>query len=130
MKTKEDVESYLMRMGVPYADTGDNTWVITGADGVENMAIAFDAPVLVFRVKVLPLPKDPAQKVELYETVLGFNAREMVHGAYGIEADSLVITDALQLENLDFNEFQATVDDITLAVADHYTRLSKFRAAA
>ena len=43
MKTKEDVESYLMRMGVPYADTGDNTWVITGADGVENMAIAFDA---------------------------------------------------------------------------------------
>ena len=130
MKTKEDVESYLMRMGVPYADTGNATWVITGAGGVDNIALAFRDPVLVFRVKILPLPKDAAQKVELYETVLGFNAREMVHGAYGIEADSLVITDALQLENLDFNEFQATVDDITLAVADHHSRLSKFRAAA
>jgi hypothetical protein len=130
VKSKEDVESYLMRMGVPYADTGNATWVISGADGVENMIIAFRDPVLVFRVKVLPLPKDDKQKVELYETVLGFNAKEMVHGAYGIEGESLVITDALQLENLDFNEFQATVDDITLAVADHYTRLSKFRAAA
>lgn len=126
MKSKEDVESYLMRMAVPYADAGNNTWIISGADGVENVALALKDPLLVFRVRVLALPKDDKLKIELYETVLGWNAKEMVHGAYGIEEDSLVITDALELENLDFNEFQATVDDITLAVADHYSRLGKF----
>ena len=36
----------------------------------------------------------------------------------------------LQLENLDYNEFAATVDDITLAVASHHGRLAKFREAA
>src|SRR5690349_10435881 len=115
-----------MRMGVPYADTGNATWVITGADGVENVAIAVKEPIIVFRVKIFPVPKDEKLKVELYETVLRFNAKDMIHGAYGIEGESLVITDALQLENLDFNEFQATVDDITLAVADHHQQLSKF----
>jgi hypothetical protein len=53
-----------------------------------------------------------------------------MHGAYGLEGDKIVLTDALQLENLDFNEFQATIDDITLAVADHYSRLAKYRGAA
>jgi len=53
-----------------------------------------------------------------------------VHGAYGIEVESVVIMDALQFENLDYNEFAATVDDITLAVASHHGRLAKFREAA
>ena len=44
--------------------------------------------------------------------------------------DAVVISDALQLENLDYNEFAATVDDITLAVASHHGRLAKFREAA
>ena len=43
---------------------------------------------------------------------------------------SLDISDALQLENLDYNEFAATVDDITLAVASHHGRLAKYREAA
>ena len=38
--------------------------------------------------------------------------------------------DALQLENLDFNEFQAVIDDFAMAVSKHYPVLSKFRVAA
>ena len=33
-------------------------------------------------------------------------------------------------EAFDYNEFAATVDDITLAVASHHGRLAKFREAA
>jgi hypothetical protein len=54
----------------------------------------------------------------------------MVHGAFGVEGKAVVITYALQLENLDFNEFQAAVEDITMAISKHYPVLSKFRAAA
>ena len=64
---------------------------------------------------------------DLYRTLLELNATEMMHGAYGIEGESIVISDALQLENLDFNEFAASVDDITLAVASHHSRLTKFQ---
>jgi len=71
-----------------------------------------------------------AQREELFRTLLELNAAEMMHGAYGVEGNSVVICDALQLENLDFNEFAASMDDISMAVASHRGRLAKFRGAA
>ena len=88
-------------------------------------------PVLVFRVKLMEVPQQSgAHREELFRTLLELNATEMMHGAYGVEGDSVGICDALQLENLDFNEFAATIDDISLAVASHMGRLAKFREAA
>src|SRR6201996_5263490 len=128
MKTAADVQAYLERMELPYEEPREGTWVVSGLDGVENLVVTLAGPVLVFRVKVMDIPR--GNREELFRTLLELNATEMMHGAYGIEGESVVIMDALQLENLDYNEFAATVDDITLAVASHHTRLAKFREAA
>jgi hypothetical protein len=128
MKTVSDVQAYLMKMELPYEEPREGTYVVTGLDGVDNLVISLAGPVLVFRVKVMAIPAQ--HREELFRTLLELNATEMMHGAYGIEGDSVVIMDALQLENLDYNEFAATVDDITLAVASHHGRLAKFREAA
>lgn len=128
MKTAADVQAYLMKMELPSEEPREGTWVVTGLDGVDNLVISLAGPVLVFRVKVMAIPHNSRE--ELFRTLLELNATEMMHGAYGIEGDSVVIMDALQLENLDYNEFAATVDDITLAVASHHGRLAKFREAA
>jgi hypothetical protein len=128
MKTAADVQAYLMKMELPYEEPREGTWLVSGLDGVENLVITLAGPVLVFRVKVMDIPR--GHREELFRTLLELNATEMMHGAYGIEGESVVIMDALQLENLDYNEFAATVDDITLAVASHHARLAKFREAA
>ena len=128
MKTAADVQAYLMKMELPYEEPREGTWVVTGLDGLDNLVITLAGPVLVFRVKVMDIPH--AHREELFRTLLELNATEMMHGAYGVEGDSVVIMDALQLENLDYNEFAATVDDITLAVASHHGRLAKYREAA
>lgn len=128
MKTAADVQAYLERMELPYEEPREGTWVVSGMDGVENLVVTLAGPVLVFRVKVMDIPR--GQREELFRTLLELNATEMMHGAYGIEGDSIVIMDALQLENLDYNEFAATIDDISLAVASHHGRLAKYREAA
>jgi hypothetical protein len=128
MKTAADVQAYLERMELPYEEPREGTWVVSGMDGVENLVVTLAGPVLVFRVKVMDIPR--GQREELFRTLLELNATEMMHGAYGIEGESIVIMDALQLENLDYNEFAATIDDISLAVASHHGRLAKFREAA
>jgi hypothetical protein len=128
MKTAADVQAYLMKMELPSEEPREGTWVVSGLDGLDNLVITLAGPVLVFRVKVMVIPH--SQREELFRTLLELNATEMMHGAYGIEGDSVVIMDALQVENLDYNEFAATVDDITLAVASHHGRLAKFREAA
>ena len=128
MKTAADIQSYLLNMELNYEEPREGTWVITAIDGAQNMVITLAGPVVVFRVKLMEIPRH--HREELFRTLLELNATEMMHGAYGIEGDAVVISDALQLENLDYNEFAATVDDITLAVASHHGRLAKFREAA
>jgi hypothetical protein len=127
MKTNNDVESYLLQMQVDHEELREGTWIIK-VDGVDQLMLTLAGPVLVFRVKVMEVPRH--NREEMFRTLLELNATEMMHGAYGVEGDSVIISDALQLENLDYNEFAATIDDIALAVASHHGRLAKFHEAA
>src|SRR5262249_1395681 len=128
--TVDDIESYLLRMQLPFEEIKKGMYLVQAAPGgTENLVISIGGPVVVFRMKVMEMPKT-GKREQLYHTLLELNANEMLHAAYGIEGANVVICDALELENLDYNEFQATVDDITLAVAKHYSRLAPFKAAA
>lgn len=125
MRSAEDIEGFLIRLGAEYDALGNNVWLVKETTPPTVLSIAGE--VIVFRVKVLDLPRVKAdQLVALYRELLTLNATEMLHGAYGLEETAIVITDALQLENLDFNEFQATMDDLGLAVNKHYPLLSRY----
>ena len=132
MKTAADIEEFLHKLELSHEEPREGTYVIHGHDGLDKIIVTLAGPVLVFRVKLMEVPKQRSagDREELFRMLLELNATEMMHGAYGVEGDSVVICDALQLENLDFNEFAATIDDISLAVASHMGRLAKFREAA
>ena len=40
-----------------------------------------------------------------------------MHASYGLDDGRIVLSSALELENLDFNELQATLDEIDIALA-------------
>jgi hypothetical protein len=130
MKTREDVESYLMRGNNQYEEVSEGMWVVRRPDDSEKIVVKLAPPVCVVRLKVMEVPREQEHRAELYQTLLELNVSDMLHGAYGLEAGNVVLTDALQLENLDYNEFQATLDEFTMAIAAHYGRLSKYRSAA
>jgi hypothetical protein len=124
-KNTEDIRSYLKRMDLRFDEAHAGMFVVSGLDGIDKIIITLAGPVLVFRVKVMDVPRQ--HREDLFRTLLELNASEMMHGAYGVEGDAIVISDALQMENLDFNEFAASVDDIALAVASHHSRLGKYQ---
>jgi len=121
MKTAEDIESFLLRIERPYEQLKPGIWLLK-LDGNDNFVISIAGPVVVFRVKVMDLP--PTERETLFRTLLSLNTSEMVHGAFGLEGESVVIVHALELENLDFNEFQAVIDDISMAISKQYPILS------
>jgi hypothetical protein len=123
MKSAEDIESYLLRIGLSSERVDTNIWLVK-LEGHENLAISIAGPVVAFRLKVMDLPASGREP--LYRTLLGLNTTEMVHGAFGLEGDAVVVVHALELENLDFNEFQAVIDDMTMVASKHYPFLSKF----
>ena len=122
MKSADDVESYLLQMGVAYETIKPGIWLLK-LDGAA-LVISIAGPVVAFRLKIMDLPRSGRE--ELYRTLLALNTTDMVHGAFGLEGDTVVVVHALELENLDLNEFQAVVDDMSLAVAKHHTNLARF----
>ena len=129
MRTREDIESYLTRAQVPFEVVGDEgMWLVRDSSLGEHIAIQAAGPLLLFRVKVLEL-REVGDKATLFEALLRLNASDLVHGSYGIADDAVVLTCTLELENLDYNELQAVLDDFSLALANHYEKLTKLRVA-
>lgn len=127
-RTIEDLNSYLNQLDLPFEEVKPGMWVIHDEqDKVDNIFVTFSDPLVVFRVKIMDAPTNPAKKAELCEELLKINATEMIAGAYGLEGNAVVITDTLQSENLDYNEFQASVDALTMAISQHYPLLSKYQ---
>lgn len=124
MVTAQDIEAYLIKMGVSYDELAKNTWMIRDdQESVDNLVVTLNDPVVLFHVRLLHIP--PAcDRLPLYEELLRLNASEMLHGAYGLTGDTVVATDTLQSENLDFNEFQASVEALNLSITTHYHRLA------
>jgi hypothetical protein len=127
MKTREDIESYLLKMGVPHEDLAGDIWRLQ-LNGIDNLMISLAGQVVVFRVKIMDVPT--AQRESLFEALLRLNTTELFHCAFGIEGNAIVLAGALAFENMDFNEFQAVIDEIGMTISKQYPVLSKFRAVA
>jgi hypothetical protein len=129
MVTREDVVNFLNRMEMDYEEVSDGMWLAYPDEehGGTPLVISHAPPLLVFRLKVLDVPRDGDKCKQLYKRLLEANASELVHAAYGLEEDDVILTDSLQLENLDFNEFQATVDSFHMAMATQMETLTPFR---
>lgn len=129
MVTREDIQSFIDRLdsGLRSAEeVQPGLWVIHTDDGVECV-VHLSPPVVVLRVRVMEEPASAPKRADLYRQLLEYNARELVHGSYGLEGDHVVITDTLELENLDFSEFRASFDSILLALASHLSALAPYR---
>lgn len=125
MTTREDVRAFLDRLDMPVESVAEDMWLLRTDEGAE-LVVHYAPPVLVLRVRVMPLPADKVQACELNRMLLEFNARDLVHGSYGIEGEHVVLTDALELTDLDFSEFEASVDSLALALASHLNLLAPF----
>lgn len=129
MRGKEDIEGFLDRLDSGSAEVRQvepGFWVVQTTSGAEVL-VHFAPPVVILRVTVMPLPAGAKRQVELCRALLEYNARDLVHGAYGLERDKVVLVDTLELENLDFNEFEASFDSMTLALATHLGALAPYR---
>lgn len=129
MITRDDVQSWLDRLdggSVTVDEVEPNLWVCRTTDDTE-VVVTYAPPVLLLRVRVMELPAGEPRRTELYRQLLQFNARDLVHGSYGLEGDHVLLTDTLDLEHLDYAEFESSFDSITLALASHLGALAPFR---
>jgi hypothetical protein len=130
MTDNDKVEAFLIECGIPYDFVKEGFWIIHEDDeSVDNIVVVHTPPVITFRVKLMELPAEEI-RAELFGHLLKLNATSMVAGASGLEDNAVVIVDSLQSENLDLNEFQASIDGLFMAMREHYPELKRFVATS
>ena len=122
MVTREDLESYLIRMDLDFEEVDDGMFLVHPRNEGPPVVVHHSPPLLVVRLKIMNVPKGK-DLGDLFETLLVWNATDVVHGAYGIEEGDLVLTDTLELETLDFPELQATLESMQMASASHIKQI-------
>ena len=126
MRSDKDVEAYLLRLNRPYrAVEGQPGTFLIESRGLPAVAVRVDPPLVVVRVHIGDVKAAEGQQAPLFRQLLELNARQLVHASYGIDDGRVVLSSALELENLDFNELQATLDEIDMALAQHIPELAR-----
>jgi hypothetical protein len=133
MVTKEELEGFLERLevdGASHREIKPGMWIVRPGGLLDaDIVVHYSPPVAILRVKVMDLPKDAKALAKLSRRLLEWNATELVHGSYGIEGDAVVLIEALELGHLDYEEFLASFESMTLALASHLRELAPFREA-
>ncbi len=132
MVTREDIEVFLDRLsadGASHQEVEPGLWIVKPGGALDfDVVVTHNPPLAVLRVKVMALPPD-SSAAALNRRLLELNATDLLHGAYGIEGDAVVLTEALELEHLDFEEFLAAYESMTLSLTTHMRELAAFREA-
>ncbi|MFN5582993.1 YbjN domain-containing protein [Gemmatimonas sp.] len=133
MVTREDIEAFLDRLsadGATYREVDPGLWVVRPGGALDfDVVVTHNPPVVLLRVKVMPLPANAGDAAALNTRLLQLNATDLLHGAYGIDGDAVVLTEALELAHLDFEEFLASFESMTLSLTGHLRELAAFREA-
>ncbi|HYW32186.1 MAG TPA: YbjN domain-containing protein [Gemmatimonas sp.] len=131
MISREDVETFLDRLsidGATHRELEPGLWLVKPGGPLDfDVVITHNPPVLLLRVKVMKLPSSESEVAALSRRLLELNATDMLHGSYGIDAENIVLTEALELAHLDYEEFLAAYESMTLSLTSHMRELAAFR---
>ena len=132
MRSVNDVEAYLGKMNRRYSLVEDQpgTFLVHGGTNMPPTALRVDPPLVVLRIHIGDVEGTAAANGELFKKLLTLNARSLVHTSFGLEDARIVLVAALELENLDFNELEATLDEIDVTLAQQVPTLAELSKAA
>ena len=126
----ELVKSYLLDLdlNIVRENEAEELVVVDDEDnGISNLVIDGEEPIVILEQLIMDTPAEPR---DLFRRLLQMN-RTLVHGAFVLDEDGkrVIFRDTLQLENLDPNELEASIEALSLALAEHGEELLSFVAS-
>ncbi len=124
VSTAEDLERFLDRLTRRYERTPEGTYLLAAGAEQPPIGVRLAPPVLVAQATIGLAPKgDAALEARFFRRLLELNGSELMHAAYSLSGDMVVLGAALPLDNLDLNELEAVLSAFDLALATHVPAL-------
>jgi hypothetical protein len=120
VRTPEELEALLLKLERRYERLEDGTFLVAGAPEQPPIALRLAPPVLVIQAEVGRGPSgDSPREARVFRKLLELNATDLLHASYGLEANNIMLSSALELDSLDLNELEAVFADVDVALAEH-----------
>ncbi len=121
------VKDYIVELGytISSEDESEGLLIINKeGEGISNMFIFCVDPILVMEQFIFELKSEDAS---IYKELLIKN-QDIIHGAFTLDetGKKVIFRDTLQLENLDLNEFEGSINSLTLLLSEYSSKIIEF----
>jgi hypothetical protein len=121
------VKNYLLDLeyNVVSEDTAEELVVVEKEEvGIKNLILDCEDSILVVELLLFEISSD---NLAMFKEFLMMN-RNIIHGAIALDESGtkVIFRDTLQLENLDLNEIQATLNSLEVFLSENATKLINF----
>lgn len=118
------IKAYLLELEytIVSEDASEELLVVENIEsGISNLIIDCDAPILVIELHLFDLKNETA---DILRRFLQMN-RSIIHGAIALDDNGtkVIFRDTLQVENLDLNELQGTLNSIEVFLSENANEL-------
>ena len=121
------IKAYLLELDfdISHENQVEGLFVIQKENyGVKNLIIGVAPPIVIMEQYIFEI-KEPSEHI--YRSLLKKN-RDMIHGAFVLTDDGskVIFRDTLQVENLDKNELEASINSLSLLLSEYSEQIINF----
>ena len=126
-KNFHKVKSYLLELNcnIVFENEDDGLFIVNKEDsGISNLVIGCAEPLLIMEQFLFELKHD---NMDVFKSLLIKN-RDIVHGALVLDekGSKVIFRDTLQIENLDLNELEGSLNALTLLLSEYTDEIIRF----
>lgn len=127
-KDFQKVKDYLLELDydIVHESEEDGMFLVENEnDGIKNLVIGCANPILIMEQFLFDVKGGNLEG--MYSELLKKN-RDIVHGAFVLDSsgEKVIFRDTLQIENLDLNELEGSINSLSLLLSEYSDELIAF----
>lgn len=128
MKNHFDIiKNFLIELNysITYENKDDGILMVQKeSDGIKNLILGVANPILIMEQYIFKINN---ASEGIFKQLLQKN-RDIIHGAFTLDetGEKVIFRDTLQLENLDLNEFEGSINSLSLLLSEYSEQIIEF----
>lgn len=123
----QQVKNYLLELNYDISNENESEGILViqkESNGVKNLILGVASPILILEQFIFKINN---QSEQVYKALLQKN-RDIIHGAFVLDesGEKVIFRDTLQLENLDRNEIEASLNSLGLLLSEYAENIIQF----
>ena len=121
------IKNYLLELNytITHEDEKDGIIMIQNQnEGINNLIIGIANPILIIEQYIFKIT-NPSENI--FQQLLQKN-RDIIHGAFVLDetGQKVIFRDTLQIENLDLNELESSINSLSLLLSEYSENIIQF----